>query len=263
MEIFDFHAHIYPEKIASRAVEGVGEFYKIGMTCDGTAESLIKDGESAGITHFLVHSVATTTHHVPVINNFIVSECEKHPQFFGFGTMHQDFEEKEAEVERISEMGLHGIKIHPDTQEFNIDDERMFPLYDILQSKNMPVLIHCGDYRYDFSHPRRVRKILHEFPKLTVIGAHFGGWSVWDLALEYLRNERCMVDVSSSLMMCGLERGKELIRIYGKERVLFGSDFPMWSPSHELEQFLKMGLTDEENEYILCKNAKRLLGLEK
>lgn len=261
MDIFDFHAHIYPEKIASRAVEGVGGFYHIHMHCDGLAETLIKNGKEGGISHFLVHSVATSPKHVTVINDFIADECKKHEEFYGFGTMHPEFENKEEEIMRMKANGLCGLKIHPDTQYFNMDDERMFGVYDLLRSEKLPILIHCGDYRYTYSHPKRVKRLLREFPGLTVIAAHFGGWSVCDLALEYLLNENCYVDVSSSLMFCGLKRGKELIRLYGKERVLFGSDFPMWSPKDELKTFYKMNLTDEEYEYTLSRNAKRILGL--
>ena len=98
MDIFDFHAHIYPEKIASRAVEGVGGFYHIPMHCDGLAETLIKNGKEGGISHFLVHSVATSPKHVTVINDFIADECKKHEEFYGFGTMHPEFENKEEEI---------------------------------------------------------------------------------------------------------------------------------------------------------------------
>ena len=92
--------------------------------------------------------------------------------------MHADFENKIEEVERATELGLRGVKIHPDTQLFNMDDERMFELYDYLRQKDIPLLIHCGDYRYDYSHPRRLKRLLREFPGITVIGAHFGGWSM-------------------------------------------------------------------------------------
>lgn len=261
MDIFDFHAHIYPEKIAARAVEGVSGFYNIPMHCDGLSQTLVNISRESEISHFLVHSVATSPKHVTVINDFIAGECKKHKEFYGFGTMHPDFENKEDEILRLKENGLKGLKIHPDTQYFDIDDKRMFGVYDLLQSEKLPILIHCGDYRYGYSQPQKLKHLLHEFPTLTVIGAHFGGWSVADLALEYLLDENCYVDVSSSLMMCGLKRGKELIRLYGKERVLFGSDFPMWNPKDELETFYKIGLTDEENEFILSRNAKRILGL--
>ena len=45
MKIIDFHSHIYPEKIAEKAVESVGEFYGIGMDGKGTAKDLLKEGK--------------------------------------------------------------------------------------------------------------------------------------------------------------------------------------------------------------------------
>ncbi len=259
MEIIDFHAHIYPEKIAKKAAESIGEFYKIDMSGLGTAENLIKSGSKAGITGYTVHSVAVDAAHVETINNYIASECETHPEFYGFGTMHADYEDKISEAERIKSLGLLGVKLHPDTQKYNMDDPRMFEFYDYLAENHLPVLIHCGDYRYDYSHPARLKNILRKFPNLTVIGAHFGGWSVYDLAVEYLLDENCYLDCSSSFQMLGLKRGRELIKMYGAERMLFGSDFPMWDPAHELDVFLSMGFSNEEYELMLCENAKRIL----
>ncbi len=261
MKIIDFHAHIYPEKIAQKAVESVGDFYGIQMNGGGTAQTLVTEGEKCGIDGYVVHSVAVTASRVEAINDYIASECKEHNNFYGFGTIHADFEDKIAEVERARALGLRGVKIHPDTQMFNMDDERMFELYDYLSQEDIPLLIHCGDYRYDYSHPRRLKKILNEFKKLTVIGAHFGGWSMCDYAYEYLCDERCFVDTSSSFWMLGMKRARELIRLYGAERVVFGTDFPMWSVCEELERFMSMNLTDEENHLILHKNAERILKL--
>ncbi len=262
MKIIDFHTHIYPEKIAEKAVESVGEFYGIGMDGKGTAKDLLKEGKESGVTDYVVHSVALTASRVEAINDYIASECKTHKEFHGFGTMHADFENKIEEIERARKMGLLGVKIHPDTQLFNMDDKRMFEFYDYLRQKDIPLLIHCGDYRYDYSHPRRLKKLLREFPGLTVIGAHFGGWSMCDLAYEFLADENCYVDTSSSFWMLGMKRAKELIRLYGAERVVFGSDFPMWSVSEELERFKSMELTDEENSLILYKNAEKILKIK-
>lgn len=259
MEIIDCHAHIYPEKIAAKAVSGISDFYSIKMTGCGTAENLIADGKKAGITGYLVHSVATSPKHVETINNFIAEECKKYSFFHGFGTSHQDHPDKVGEAEKARALGLKGIKLHPDTQGFDIDDERMLELYAYMQDAGMILLLHTGDYRYDHSHPSRVKKILREFPRLKVIAAHFGGWSIPDLALEYLENESCYVDTSSSIMYTGKKRAAELIRKYGSERVLFGSDFPMWSPAKELETVMSLGLRDNELENILFKNAEELL----
>ena len=261
MKVIDFHTHIYPDKISLKAVKSVGDFYNIEMSGgDGTSKCLIDQGKQAGIDNFVVHSVAVDGNHVETINNYIASECNNHSEFYGFGTMHAEYRNKLQEIDRICELGLRGVKIHPDTQLFNMDDERMFEVYDYLGEKNMPLLIHCGDYRYTFSHPERLCNILDRFPKLTVVGAHFGGWSVWDLAVEYLKDKNCYLDTSSSFAMIGLKRAKELIRIYGAERMVFGTDYPMWNVGHEFNNFMKIGLRDKENELILYKNALRLLG---
>ena len=262
MDIIDFHVHIYPDKIAERAIKSVGEFYNLEMRGSGTAEKILTDCKKTGVTSCVVHSVAVTASRVESINDYIASECEKHKEFYGFGTMHADFDNKIDETKRFLDMGLKGVKIHPDTQLFNIDDERMFELYDFLQQTKTPILIHTGDYRYDFSHPRRLKNILKEFPDLIAIGAHFGGWSIFDLALEYLKDTKCYLDTSSSLPMTGLKRAKELIRIYGAERIVYGTDFPMWDPEQCLNEFMSLNLSNDENKLILSENAKKILNIK-
>lgn len=259
MEIIDFHAHIYPEKIAVNAIKGIRDFYSIKIDRSGTAEDLIKNGEENGVSRFLVQSVATVPHQVKSINRFIADECERHKNFIGFGTLHPDLENPQEDIEEILSLGLHGVKLHPDTQHFNIDDPKMFPIYDMLQGR-LPVLMHCGDYRYTYSHPKRMKRVLENFPKLTVVAAHFGGWSLWDLALEYLLDMNCYVDTSSSIMFLGQKRAKELIRLYGSDRVVFGTDYPMWTAKDSIEEIMSLGLRDDELEKIFSGNAKRIIG---
>ena len=151
MEIIDAHAHIYPEKIASKATETIGEFYGIKMQMPkGTAERLIEDGKRAGITRFVVHSVATTARQVRAINTFLKGEIDAHPEFIGFITLHQDLTEEEirAEIDFALENGFHGIKLHPDFQKFNIDDEVAEKFYRAASGK-LPILLHMGDDRYE------------------------------------------------------------------------------------------------------------------
>ena len=71
-----------------------------------------------------------------------------------------------------------------------------------------------------------------------------------------------MVDCSSSLYSLDSNTARDLVRRYGADRVLFGTDYPMWEPKAELERFFAMGLTEEENELILHKNAEKLFGIE-
>jgi predicted TIM-barrel fold metal-dependent hydrolase len=258
MNIVDAHCHIYPEKIAAKAVESVSDFYQLEMRSGGAPDDLLKVKERCDITHFIVHSVALKADNVTSINNFIAKQATLHPEFIGFAAMHQDFEDVAGEVERAIALGLKGFKLHPDSQQVNLDDPRLMRLYERIEGR-LPVIIHMGDYRYDYSHPRRLKELLHSFPNLVVNAAHFGGWSLFDLALEYLEDENCFLDISSSIPMLGNRRAKELIEAYGYDRMLFASDYPMWNPAEELERFRSFGFSATAQEKMLLRNAERFI----
>lgn len=259
MTVIDVHAHIYPEKIANRAVDAVGDFYLVDMYGEGTAAHLLDSQERAPITHFVVHSVATKPSSVATINDFIAEQCRENPEFIGFMAMHQDLENPEVEIERAIDLGLRGMKLHPDTQKVNMDDPRLMRIYEMIEGR-LPLIVHTGDYRTDFSHPRRLKNILHAFPNLVVDAAHFGGWSVAEIGYDVLHDENVFIDVSSSMMYLGNRRSRELVNMWGTDRVMFGSDFPMWDPAHEYDTFASLGFTDDDLEKMLHKNAERFLG---
>ena len=273
MPIIDAHAHIYPVKIASKAVDAVGHFYGLGedseatqMAGAGTAEDLLTAHEKAGITHFIVHSVATTARSVATINTFLAEQAAAHPEFIGFGTMHPDCEDMEAEVDRALSLGLHGFKLHPDTQKVDMDDPRLMNFYEIIAGR-VPLAVHTGDYRYGYSHPRRLVRILKAFPDLVVDAAHLGGWSIYDHGYDIIHEdlpgeERLFVDASSSFAWIGRRHMCELIRKWGHDRVMFGSDYPMWDPTTELNEMLHCELTDVELEHVLYLNAERFSGVK-
>lgn len=262
MNVIDCHCHIYPEKIAGRAVQSVGDFYLIHMDeSEGTGEGLLAACADSPITHYVVHSVAVKASNVQHINDYIASQCAAHPEFIGFATMHQDFEDPEAEIERAISLGLRGLKLHPDTQMVNMDDPRLMRVYEIIEGR-LPLIVHTGDYRYDYSHPRRLKNILRTFPNLVVDAAHYGGWSIPEQGYDYLHDENLFIDISSSMQFLGTRRSRELIEMWGTERVLFGSDFPMWSPVDEYNTFMSLGFTDDECENMLWHNCERFLGFE-
>ncbi|MBU5406402.1 amidohydrolase family protein [Paraeggerthella hongkongensis] len=261
MAVIDAHAHIYPDKIASRAVDAIGDFYVIDMYGKGTVEHLLASKERAPITHFIVHSVATTPGSVETINNFIAEQCRLHPEFIGFMTMHQDYPDPEKEIERAIGLGLHGMKLHPDTQHVNMDDPRLMNVYEIIEGR-MPIVLHTGDYRYDYSHPQRLLNVLKTFPDLVVDAAHFGCWSRYDVGYDILHNENLFVDASSSQFFLGQRRTVELARMWGTDRIMFGSDFPMWDPAAEYDQFVTAGFSEDELENMLWHNAERFAGVK-
>lgn len=258
--IIDAHCHIYPQKIAAKAVAAIGNFYDIRMSEDGTAASLIREGESIGVEKYVVHSTATTVHQVRSINEYIYGEMQSHPEFIGFMTLHNEMTDEaiEEEVELALSRGMKGVKLHPDFQKFNIDDAEN--IYRVTAGR-LPVLLHMGDKRYDFSSPERLRKMAEKYPEQTFIGAHFGGYSVWD-KVECLKDlPNVYFDTSSSLWFLDKAKAADLIHRFGHERYFFGTDFPMWRHDEELKRFLALDLTEEEREDILYNNVAKLLGV--
>ncbi|MDR1688429.1 MAG: amidohydrolase family protein [Clostridiales bacterium] len=261
MYIIDAHTHIFPEKIAAKATEGIGKFYGLAMKYVGTAENLLKAGQKAGVSKFLVNSVATAPAQVAAINNFIVEQTQLHSEFIGFATIHQDMENMEEEISRVINLGLKGVKLHPDFQRFQFDNPRLHKLYALLEGR-LPLLVHAGDKRFDFSGPQRIAAVLDKFPKLDVICAHFGGWSEWENAEKVLAGRRIWVDTSSSFAFLSPEKAVSLINAFGEDRVIFGTDFPMWDACGELTALRALNLPDKTMEKILNKNISNLLALE-
>ena len=258
VEIIDFHAHIYPDKIAEKASQATGDFYGITPAYSGTSKELLTSGKAAGISRFVLLPVATKPDQVSHINDFIADEVSAHNEFYGFGTLHPDCENILEETEHIISLGLKGIKLHPDTQQFNTDDKRLFEVFDYIQGKT-PLLVHCGDKRFDFSHPRRLKNVIDNFPHLQVIAAHLGGWSLFDEAFELLKDENCYLDISSTMMFLPPEQIEHYIHGYGVERILFGTDFPLWRPEQEVASFRRLNLSSFEFERIAYKNALGIL----
>lgn len=263
MEIIDAHAHIYPEKIAQKATQTIGVFYDIKMEMPaGTPDRLIEEGKKVGISRYVVHSVATTAHQVRSINEFIKTQIDIHPEFIGFMTLHQDLteEEVESEIDWAIENGFKGIKLHPDFQKFNIDDEQVEKFY-IHAGDKLPILFHIGDDRFDYSKPKRLIKIAKKFPSVKFIAAHFGGYRCWQDAVMYKGLDNVYFDTCSSLPFISPERAKEIIDMLGANKFFFATDFPMWDAERELERFNKINLTQNEREMILSGNIKKLLNI--
>ena len=269
--IIDSHCHIFPDKIAQKATDSIDKFYNISETgvidgCGfvGTAKVLINQCDSVGVGKCLVTSVATTPHHAQSINSFIAEEVKQFPdRFIGFGSLHPESKTLEDDAEHLIELGLKGVKLHPDIQNFKVDDPKVIKIFEICNRKKLPVLLHTGDSRFDNSNPNRVEKILKTFPDLIIIGAHFGGWSIWDTAPQILcKYKNFFVDTCSSFYALSKEKAKEIINIYGSDKVIFGTDFPMWKQKEELDFLFSLGLSEEQLEDILYNNLAKLLNIQ-
>ncbi len=273
MSVIDSHVHIFQPSIAPAAVKATNVFY--AGSCNGeipvpialghlpgTVRDLKTRMEDAGIDRAVVFSTATAARQVEHVNDFIASACRENPALIGVGTMHPEYEDMEAELQRMKAMGLRGVKLHPDIQHFALDDERLMPLYELMSAEGLFLIAHTGDYRYCYSNPRRMAWVAKRFPKLRCVAAHFGGWSEWTEARECLRLENVYMDTSSTLGFGAREAALRAFRTFDNTHIFFGTDYPLWDPAEEMERFLSLGLGDRLNKMVLGENFERFLAGE-
>lgn len=262
MKIIDTHAHIYPDSIADKAVKSIGDFYNLPIQSHGRIAELLASAKQYDVEKIVVCSVATTPKQVEHINDFLAGQ-KIHSEFLPLGALHPDMEVSHIkdELARIKELGLYGIKLHPDFQRFKLCGEKGRRLFDAIGDFDLPILVHTGDKRLDFSHPEYMIEIARDYPKLTFIAAHMGGWSEWEQALKYKGLKNVMFDTSSSLAFLDKTVAKAVILGLGVDKFLFGTDFPMWEYKSEIERFYDLELGEENNKKILRENARKLFNL--
>ena len=263
MRIFDVHAHVYPDALAPRAVAALDRGSadpRVRIRGDGRLDTLIRLGDGAGIARTAVCAVATVPRQVESINRFILSAARARPRrLLPFAALHPDCPDPGAAVEALVRDGFRGVKLHPEAQGFAADDPAALPLFRALAGR-LPVLMHCGDPVRRESSPERILRLLDRVPGLTLICAHLGGWTRWERAAEEMRGAGLWVDTSSSLYALEPQQAAAILRGYGCDRVLFGTDFPAWLPGPELGRFLALPLDPQEREDILWNNHLKLFG---
>ena len=268
MKVFDAHAHIYPAVVAEKAVTSLGKFYDFTPDGLGTTDDYIESSVAAGCEGFLILGVATNARQTPAVNDFIADFIRESSNngfdAYVFMGINQDIPDIESEVKRSMEKGLCGVKIHPDIQQVDPLDPRLYRLYEILQQLNLPICFHVGDVRprYRYSEPGKIAKVAKDFPKLRICAAHFGGYSVFEEGRNVLSGlGNVWVDCSSSLWLITPEYAHELIIAFGPDRVMFGTDYPVKYCDDELKRFAELPLAAEERDDILWNNAhKYILG---
>lgn len=257
--IIDFHTHIYPDKIAAKGVQYVGDFYGFHLTTKGTNAHLRQCCTEAGVDKRVLLAVSVRPDQVDSINAWLRGQLDS--DTFGFAALHPFMEDPLARLETFPSLGFTGVKFHPDMQRFSIDDPHMDPIYAWLQNHKFPVYFHMGDPRYDYSRPIRLARVLDRFPDMRVIAAHLGGYERWDEATKCLSGSEVYYDTSSAVAFLAPERAAEIIRGHGVNRVFFGTDYPVATQKEELERFRKLPLLPTERQAILWENACQFLGI--
>lgn len=262
MKYIDVHCHIFPSAIAGKVIDALETFYGYHWQGTGALDDLLRSIRKAGINKSVIFSSATKPAQVPAINQFIHTLQSQYPELFiGFGTMHPEYPHFREEIAKMCDLGLNGFKFHPDFQQFCIDDERMLPVYEEAEKRNMTLLFHIGDYRTPYSKPERLKRIHKMFPSLKLIAAHMGGYSEWEQAWQHLIGEEIYLDVSSTMFSLSPQEVRKMVQAHGIDKVLFASDYPAVHHRKAVEDVLRMGFSREDNEKIFYKNAEKLLNI--
>lgn len=261
MGIIDFHAHVWPDAVAPRAVAKLAADGVVRPFCDGTLAGLADAMARAGVARSVLQPVATKPSQVRSINDWSAALSDE--RFVAFGAMHPDFEDPAAEIARMRALGLRGLKLHPEYQGFAPDERRMRPIYEAALAHGMIILFHAGA---DAVIPsvrgtaRAFARVLDAFPGLTVVLAHMGGYEQPAEVLRLLAGRDVWFDTAYTSGLMSDADFLALVRAHGAGRILFGSDTPWADPAAEVARLRALDLPSADVAAILGGNAERLLG---
>jgi len=174
-----------------------------------------------------------------------------------------------AEIQsRIDEFQIKALKIHPAVNGLSPAAEGYRPIFEIASDRNLTVISHGGlsgeDLEGKLCSPENFKKVLADFPNLKLVVAHLAFPHIESL-LELSRTfPNLYTDVSFILQHAPLSDDDlcRIIRDFGPERVLFGSDAPWSDPEKDADRLLSLSLSEKELEMIAWKNAAELFRLE-
>ena len=261
--IIDFHTHAFPEAISQKALQKLS-FVSGGLKyyTDGTLSSLRSAAKREGADISVMLSIATNAHQMKSVNDF-AAEADKNSDIIAFGSVYPWAEDAEEELERIKDMGLRGVKFHPEYQNFFVDDEKMKPIYKKISKLGLITIFHAGlDYGYDVPFhcmPENMRRAAVWFDA-PVVAAHWGGLGCGEGVLEKLCGiENLYFDTAFGYGQMPRCTALRIVEKHGTDKLLFGTDAPWSTPQRELRLINTLGLSESEREDILCANAAKIL----
>lgn len=151
------------------------------------------------------------------------------------------------------------IKMHPFYQEFSIDDEKVYAIYEALVENDLLIVMHCGyDIAFpewDIASPERIMNVINKFPELKFITTHLGAWKEWDMVEKLMIGKNIFIEISFSFGWMPDENVKELILKHPEDYILFGTDSPWADQGQEIENVKKLNLSEKitEKYFILTR----------
>ena len=262
--VFDFHTHCFPDAIAPKTVAYLGEKASLRYHHDGTYAGLCEYERDAD--GFLVLPIATKPSQTRSILQFAAS-IDGDGKARSLGSVHPHDPDYESWLDVVVDTGLAGIKLHPEYQDFAIDDDSLWAFYEAVFARNLLLVLHAGDdLGFDDSSqsaPERIARLCDRFPDSRIVAAHMGGFNQWEHVSRCLAGRpNLWLDCSFGADRMPGEQFASLARAHGLDRILFGTDAPWASLGDTAEAVLRAGFAQDELRGIFYGNAAKLLGME-
>lgn len=262
--VIDFHTHTFPDKIAERTITLLVERGGIQPYRKGTLGALTEMMERDHIDCSVVLPVATSPKQENTINRLSAELNGKNNVFFA-GAIHPDCADVEATLDYIKSIGLFGIKLHPDYQGVDFDDERYIHIINEAAKRGLYTVTHAGvDVAYrDHVHcmPDMILRVLERLAGIIedrLILAHLGGYELPDEVLQKLVGKPVYMDTAAVLKLYP-EKCREIIMRHTPDKILFASDSPWDSPKDYIEIIKGFAFSKEDEDKIFYKNAEKIL----
>lgn len=262
--LIDFHTHCFPEKIAERAVEKLS-LASGGLKphTNGTLEGLKTSMQKGGVNISVILNIATNAKQQQSVNDF-AAQCNKDKDIIAFGSVFPYSEDVFDELERIKELGLKGVKLHPDYQGFDVDDIRMKPIYKKIGELGLITIFHAGvDYGFPPPYgatPDKMERALSWFSS-PVVAAHWGGAGCGEEVLKRLCGKDIYFDTSFGYGQMPKYYAEQILEKHGADKMLFGTDTPWHTAEMEMRFLSTLNLSDDEMAKITYQNAQKLLNI--
>jgi hypothetical protein len=261
--VVDAHTHAFPDALAARAIAHLERRANVHAALDGTAGALVASMDRAGIAVSVVCAVATGPAQFEPILRWCAAIAS--PRLLPFPSVHPGARDPAGEVRQVAAAGFRGVKLHPEYQDFHVDDPALEPIYRALEECGLVALFHAGhDIGYpdsDRAAPARLLAVHRAFPRLSIIAAHLGGFRRWSEVAARLVGSGVWLDTSYTIGRIPDALLREILHGHRPDRLLFGSDSPWEDQAGALASLRDLGLPRDLEERILGKNAMELLGL--
>ena len=159
--LIDFPSHAWLDKLAAGAVRSLAEKAHIPAFTDGTLADTRRVLHGQGVDTFVLLNIAVAPRTERHVNDFAISLVHE-ADIIPFGSVHPDSENALAELARLKAAGVKGVKFHNEYQNFFVDDEKAFPLYERCaehgRGGDRGARFHNGVHRYELRLPLRLSR---------------------------------------------------------------------------------------------------------